>query len=890
MRELPWRRLARWLPADVREEVFEPALSDLRIAWLSEAEPGSGLRRLVRDARYALRVLHLFADCWRVRLLRRPARPDAATSHSRNRSERVLMFLYYLHHAIRRLLREPAFTVAATLTLALGVGANVAVFAVVEAVLLRPLPYDEADGLVILHHRDLRTGITKEFIAIGDYVDLAERQSAVEQLVSYGSGRTTMYDEAEPFAVASLGVSEGFFDALRVRPAAGRGFTAEDHRPDARVMMLGYDLWQNRFAGDPGIVGRSIRIGQQTRTVTGIAPRGFRFPPNSATEVILPISVPASAPAARKSDWTFALARLAPGQTVERATADMASISRQLEREYPESNQASTYYFLPLRDALVGSTGSALVLMLAAVAVVLLIACANVANLQLARSLARRREMAVRMALGAGRGRLATLLLAESLVLAGFASGLGILFAQWGVRALVALVPASVDVPGLADVRINVPVLAFALAIAVATALAFGLVASMTMRLEQAADVLVTAGRASMGRLARRATSGLVIVEVALAVVLLMGAGLILRSFAGLLAVDPGFRIERVMTMGIQLPADRYADANARSAFYTRAFDALRAVPGVEEAGAGVVIPLTGNNWTVPFERPEQPVPAGERPPDVGWQAASGGFFRTLEIPLIDGRFFGEQDRPGGNPVVIISEAIQQRFFPNESAVGRRVKLGQNTAEIVGVVGSIRRAGLNDQPRADMYFPFEMNPGGQIVLFVRTAGEPVPMVNSLRAPLRGIEPNTLFQETSSLSDIASESIRVTELLLWLLGVFSVTALLLAAVGIYGVMACAVRQRTREIGTRMAVGATRNDILLLVMRQGSRVAALGLAAGLALGLLAARSLRSVLYGVSATDPTTLTVAAAVLGAATLLACYLPARRASATDPARTLSQP
>jgi putative ABC transport system permease protein len=413
--------------------------------------------------------------------------------------------------------------------------------------------------------------------------------------------------------------------------------------------------------------------------------------------------------------------------------------------------------------------------------------------------------------------------------------------------------------------------------------------ASITVRLEHAADVLVAAGRASMSRMARRATSGLVVVEVALAIVLLIGAGLILRSFASLLAVDPGFRTERVLTMAVQIPTDSYGDATARSAFWVRAFEAMRGLPGVEQAGAGAVVPLTGNNWTVPFERAEHPVPPGERPPDVGWQAASGGFFSALQIPLLDGRLFDERDRPGGPPVVIISESIREQYFPGESAVGRQVRLGTETAEIVGVVGDIRRAGLRDDPRADMYFPFELNPGTQITLFVRTASDPSSALPALQSALRTIEPGTVFLETRTMSDVAAESVRVTELVLWLLGVFAASALVLAAVGIYGVMSYLVRQRTREIGTRMAVGATRRDILVLVMRHSAAVTLAGMGAGLLIGLIAARSLRSILFGVSETDPVTLAIATAVLGVTTLVACWLPARRASTVDPARTLAQ-
>jgi putative ABC transport system permease protein len=883
------RLLARLLPERVRGDAFEPAQLDLRIAYLMARQRArTRVRRGLLSVHYRLRLLLLFAECWRLVFAGLPRLDGSSVTPDSRPKEPMAMFWYNLRHAFLRLRREPAFTIAAVLTLALGVGANVAVFAVVEAVLLRPLPYENASGLVIVNHRDLRTGVTKEFIAVGDYVDMTQRQKVFDQLIGYGSVQTTIYGEGEPYQVDVLQAEPGLFEMLRLRPAAGRAFEANDAVEGAApVMMLGHDLWQSRFGGDPGVVGRSLRIGQLQLTVVGVAPRGFHFPPNSGTDVILPMTMPLQAPASRKSGWTFALARLKPNQTPESATVNLAEISRQLEQEYPRSNEGSTYYAVSLRDALVGNTKPALFLLLAAVAVVLLIACANVANLQLARALGRRREIAVRLALGAGRGRLATMLLSESLALALVASLVGVWFAQWGVRALVALVPESVAVPGLTDVRMNGAVLAFAVGITGATALGFGLLAALTVRLEHAADVLVSAGRATMSRLTRRATSGLVVVEVALAIVLLLGAGLILRSFAGLLAVDPGFRYANVLTLQVQIPGDRYNDPSARAAFFARAFEALRARPEVRAAGAGVVVPLTGNNWTVAFERPERPVPPGERPPDVGWQSASGGFFRSLQIPLLAGRLFDERDRPDGKPVVIISEAIQRTYFPNESAVGREVKLGETRAEIVGVEGNIRRAGLRDEPRADMYFPFERTPGNQITLFVRTNGDPSGSLGVLQSTLRGLEPNIAFLETRTMADVASQSVRVTEFVLWLLGVFAASALVLAAVGIYGVMSYVVRQRTREIGTRMAVGATRTAILWLVLRQGAVVALAGISLGLAIGLAATRSLQAILFGVSASDPVTLVAATLLLAATTMFACYLPARRASAVDPARTL---
>ncbi len=806
-------------------------------------------------------------------------------------AERSVTATYYLKHGFRRLLRKPAFTAAAVLTIALGVGANVAVFAVVEAVLLRSLVYADADRLVILNHRDQRTGITKEYIAIGDYVDITARQSSFEAIAGYGNGQVTVSGDGEPYRVPVLGAAPGLLEALRVRPLLGRTIQPEDSRPGAAcVGMLGHELWKTRFGGNAAVIGRSVQIGQADCTIVGVAPPGFQFPPTAGVAMIFPQTIPVAAPAQRKNGWIFAVGRLKPGRTVEDATTDLAKVSRQLEQAFPQQNQGSIYYAVPLRDALVGNTKRALVLLLAAVGVVLLIACANVANLLLARSLARRREMALRTALGASRSRLAAQLLSESLALAVVAAVVGVLFANWGARALVSLVPQSVSVPGLADVNVNGPVLVFALGLTAIATVAFGLIALTTIRLENAAGVLVGGGRLSMSAAARRAASGLVVLEVALAVVLLVGAGLIVRTFSELLSVDPGFRTDHVMTMDIAIPADRYKDVRARDGYYRRAFASLRAVPGVQEVGAAVVTPLTGNNWSAAFERPEQPVAPGERAPDVGWQAASGPYFKALEIPLVAGRLFDERDRPDSPPVVIISEAIQTRFFRHESAVGKRVKTGDTTtAEIVGVVGDVRRAGLRDDPWADMYFPFERNPGNQITLFVRTAGDPDRALPALQAAIKAIDPRTVVESSRSLADVAAESVRTTKLVLWLLGMFAATALILAAVGIYGVMSYVVRQRTREIGTRIALGATRRDIVWMVMREGVWIAAGGTIAGLLIGLAATHSLASILYGVSTSDPATLSIAAAVLVATIMAACYLPARRAASVDPARTLAE-
>jgi putative ABC transport system permease protein len=901
---MPSPRIGRALGALLLERIladaFEPAFADLRVAYLTRRQHTStALGRGLLDGAYALLAVLLFLDCWRLAIgdmiRRRDRVVHIRASHGviteSKQTERFPMFMYLVRHAFRQLVREPAFTVAALLTLALGVGANVAVFAVVEAVLLRPLPYPNADALVILNHRDRRTGITKEFIAIGDYVDLVARQTAFESVSAYGRGQTSIIDGDSPFRVDLLGAAPGFLEMLRARPVLGRSFQPDDAREGApKVMMLGYETWKNRFGGDPSVIGRVLKLEASERQVVGVASAGFTFPPNATTDIILPLTMPVVAPAQRRNGWTFALGRLKPARTLADAATNLTAISRQLEKEYPQSNLGAEYFPLDLRTQLAGNTKPALVLLFAAVGVVLLIACANVANLLLARSLGRRREMSVRLALGAGGGRLAAQLLTESLVLALVSGVAGVLIAYWGAHALVGLLPQTGNVPGINQVHINGNVLGFTLGIIVLTTLVFGLVSALTVRSERAVGVLNASRGSSMSPRARRATSTLVVVEVALAIVLLVGAGLILRSFAGLLAVEPGFRTENVMTMGLQLPGNRYREYGQRDGFYRREFAELLAVPGVKDVGVAAVTPLTGNNWTAPFERPEQPVPAGERPPEVGWQLASSGYFRALQIPVVAGRLFDERDAGDKAPfTVIVSEAIQKRFFPGESAVGKHVKIGDGPAEIVGVVGNIRRAGLRDEPRADMYFPFERNKPGQITMFVRMASDPEKSLAALEAAVARVEPNAFVTAAQTLSHVASESERVTRVVLWLLGVFAATSLALAAIGIYGVMSYAVRQRTREIGTRIALGATRRNILWLVLQQGAVIAAVGTVVGLATGLAATRFLSSILYGVSGTDPLTLGASVLLLAGTIILACWVPARRAASVDPAKTLAE-
>lgn len=873
------RGLGRLLPRSAERDLFHPSLEDLRA-------------ERVKGVRLQIAVLALWIDCWRVWATdSRRLDTDRAIELPRiHVKELVYMVIQDVRRSLRLFRMEPGFAAAAVVTLALGIGANTALFAVVEAVLLRPLPVEGADGLVIVRHRDNNTGLTKDHLATGDVFDLRARMQTVEAFAPYAGFQGTLYGEDEPMRVEGLGATPELLSALRIEPALGRLLSIDDARQGAApVAMISHDLWQSRFAADPNIIGRGILIGNTRRQVVGVIERGFHFPPASATHVILPFAMPPTPPAQRASGWIFGLARMKPGVGVEAVQAELATLSAEFERAYPDQNRGTQYYAVSLRDALVGDTKRPLLLLLGAVAFVLLIACANVGNLLLARSLGRRQEMAVRTALGASRSRLASQVLVEGLVLAIAGGAAGVIVAWQLAPALAALVPETTRIPALQNVGLSVPVLAFSVVASIASALLFGGIACLSLaQHEQRSALGVTRGTTMSGG-ARKAASWLVGAEIALAAILLVGAGLTLRSFANLIAVDPGFRTANVLTVQVALPAARYPSPQARGDLYSRSFAALTALPEIESAGVAAVMPLTGNNWTIPFERVDRPVGAGVRPPDVGWQASTGGYFSALGIPLREGRLFEDRDATTPIPPVIISESIARQYFAGESPLGHRLRSGNGELEIIGVVGDIRRGALTDRPRADMYLPFARFADSQSTLFVHTTGDPLQAYPAVRTALRSLEPSIVLHNVRSMEEVASASTAVTQLAMRLLAGFAAVALTLAAIGIYAVMAYSVRRRTRELSTRVALGASRADIIALVMREGGIITLAGVVAGLAAGLFAARSLSAVLYGVPASDPIALTAAAVLLAATAMAACYVPARRASRVDPARTLTE-
>ena len=797
------------------------------------------------------------------------------------------MWTHDLRQALRLFRREPGLAATALLTLALGIGANTALFTVIQAVLLSPLPFEEAGRLVILRHRDLRSGLTKPDVAIGDFVDLRARQRSLESLAGFSGFESTLFGEGEPVRIFGATATPDALQSLRIQPALGRLLLDSDAQKGAApAVMISEELWRTQFGSRPEALTRSIQLGTERRMVTGVLPAGFRFPGMTQTDVIVTRPLPAAAPAQRRSGWIYAMGRLQPGRSLADAAAELTALSTQFAREFPQQNQGSQYEAQLLGDALVGDARQPLLLLLGAVAFVLLIACANVGNLLLARALGRQQELQIRLALGASRWRLVTQLVAEGLTLALAGGAAGVAIARLATPLLVTAVPNARAIPGLEQIGVNSRVILFALGASVASALLFSAIGCIGLfRVDRSG--FAGERRRTLTPEAKRAASALVAAEIALAVVLLTGAGLTLRSFTKLLSVDPGFSASGVLTVQFALPDGRYEKDDVRREFYLQAFERIEALSDVDTVGAAMVTPLTGNNWTVPLQRVDRPVHAGERPPDVGWQLASQGYFRALQIPLRRGRLFDARDVKGP-ATVIVSEAVVARYFAGEEPVGRRVSLGDTTAEIVGVVGDIRRASLTDEPRADMYFPFERVMSPSTTLFIRVTGDPTETLAAVRTVMRGLEPHAVLYQTRPLSEIAGDSAAAVRLATRLLSWFAAMALLLAAVGVYATMSYRVRLRTRELGTRMALGARPDDITRLVLRQAFTIMAVGFAAGIAGAITFANMLSAVLFEVAPWDPATLTAAVGLLGAATMIASYLPARRAARVDPVSVLS--
>jgi putative ABC transport system permease protein len=803
-----------------------------------------------------------------------------------------------LLHALRALRRAPGFATAAILTLALGIGANTAIFSVVNGVLLRPLPFPDDDRLVWVWGRSPLREYSN--LSFPDFVDFREQVGAFERLsaVTAFTPLVNLTAGDRPEQVQGTLVAADFFETLGVRPALGRGLGPGDERvalPAAAV--LSHDLWRRRFGADPAVVGRSVGLDGRSVTVVGVMPPGFRFP--SGAEIWLPAPALAAGMQVRRAHFMGGIGRLRPGVSLQETQAEAAAVAARLAALHPDSNTGWSVRLAPLRESIVGDTRPALLLLMAAVGFVLLIACANVANLLLARGAARARELSIRAALGAGRGRLLGQSLLESGLLALGGGALGVLLAAWGVDALRSLAPA--DLPRIEEVTLDGAILGYALLASLLAAALSGLPFALQAARADLHGALREGGHAPAVAVRRRLRSALVVSEVALSVVLLAGAGLLIRSFSRLTRVDPGFETGGTATARIQLVESRYGEPGRRAALVDELLRRLAALPGVEAAGAATELPLSGQNNDTYFVIEGQ-APAGPGGTlDANMRRVSPGYFRALGVPLLRGRGLSERDRAGAPGAVVVNEPFAHSYFPDGEPLGRRlvIDLGQPfPAEIVGVVGGMRHHAMESAAPPEMYLAYAQAPASWLNLVVRGRGagagdhsgaEPA-IAAEVRATLAAIDPEQPVGPFRPMETLVASSLAPSRFRTLLLGTFAAMALVLAAIGLHGVLAFLVSRRTREIGIRMALGARRADIVALVLEEGARLVLPGLALGLVGAVVLGRALSSLLFGVGPLDPATFCLIPAVLALVAGVASYLPARRAARVDPAVALRQP
>jgi putative ABC transport system permease protein len=790
-----------------------------------------------------------------------------------------------LKSAVRMLVKSPGFTVVAILTLALGIGANTAIFSIVNAVLLRPLPFKNSSQLVVL--RETYKIVGNVSVSYPDFLDWRQQSDSFAAMSVINNVNFNLSGVAQPESIDGYAVSPNFLALLGVRPVLGRDLLPSEERPGtAPVILLSYQLWQSHLGGDPGVIGRSITLDGRSFSIVGILPPTFRF--LDTTDVIVPIGVFAAefTDRAQRGDMDV-VGRLSPGVALSQAAVEMETITARLAAQYPQSNYGFGAHLESLRDAFSGDTRLAVLVLFGAVVFVLLIACVNVANLFLVRGAARAREIALRLAFGASRGRVIRQMLTESFVLAVCGGVLGIILGAWGISGLGYLLHAnSLQTMG---VRMDLGVFLFAAAMIVLVSFAFGLIPALQATRPDLHETLKEGGRsATSTRGQHRLRGALAIAETALALVLLVGAGLMLKSLYHLIQVSPGFQPARVLYMEMDLRSDQYSKDPAILNFWQQVLDRVRVIPGVQSAALGTVVPLTGNHRRSDITIEGLPVPAPGEFPHPDRHTISSGYIATMGIPLLRGRNFSDADNETAPDVALVNSTLARRFFTDGDPIGKRFLWGQPGKDekwitIVGVVADTRLYGLDNPARLEVYSPYRQRPSADMSLVVRSAVDPASLTSSIRAAVAAIDKDQPLFDIHTMQQLVDDSISTRRLTLVLLGIFSALALILAAIGIYGVMAYSVALRTQEIGIRMALGAQQKDVLRLVLGQGARIAFFGVAIGLATAAALARLLSSLLFSVSASDPFTFATVAALLVAVALLACYIPARRALRVDP-------
>ena len=807
-----------------------------------------------------------------------------------------------LRYGVRTFLKNPGFTAIAVITLALGIGANTAIFSVVHAVLLRPLPYPDSDRLAMVWQKYTKRGWGIVSVSYPNFAAIREQSQVFDNSSAAAYGEFNLTADGGPERLIGLRVSADFFAVLGVSPAIGRAILPEEDKAGAqRVVILSQGLWQRRFGSDSGIVGKPLTLNGASYTVVGVMPPDFQYPPPFT------VTIASSAIAVPKADLWVPLAvavneagvgtrayqmigRLKPGVSPAQAQAEMNTIAERLEQQYPGPNTGLELSLTTLHEQVVGSVRRALWVLFGVVGFILLIACANVANMLLARASGRRKELAVRLALGASRLRLIRQLLTESVMLASAGGALGLLLANWGCELLIAINPDKI--PRATEIRINWYALGFTAAVTLLTGVIFGLAPALSASRLDLNESLKEGGRSATGSFASgRSRQLLVVAEVALSLVLLIGAGLMIRSFARLLAVDPGFKPERLLTLRLNLPSANYGAQRQQAAFYQQLMERIERLPGVEAVAAINSLPLTGdrNNARLTIEGRQRANP--NEPTHTANRVISPGYFRALGIPLQRGRAFTAGDAEGTPAVAIINQTAARVFWPNEDPLGKRIAPdgfpSGTWLTIVGVVSDVRHFALGAEPQPEVYWPYTQTPDQSINLLIRATVDPLSLAGAARSEIWAIDKTLPVSDVKTMDELLSGSVAQPRFYALLLTAFAVVALLLAAVGLYGVMSYAVNQRAHEIGVRMALGARPRDALWLIVNQGMVLTLAGVAAGVVAAWALTRVLKNLLFGVSATDPAIFLGIALLLAGVASLACYLPARRATKVDPMTAL---
>jgi predicted permease len=795
-----------------------------------------------------------------------------------------------LLYALRALRKKPLFTTIAILTLALGIGANAAIFSVVNGVLLQPLPYSAPDRLMFLWTYNPRQGFDKDVGTYPNYEDWRRQSTSFEQMAAYYGTGFTLTGAGDPVRLRGVFVTTNFLDVFGADPALGRGFGAADGTAGgSRVVVLGHGLWQSRFGGDRSIVGRTIMLSGVSHEVIGVMPQGFAHPENAVLWAPLaPTTRFADLLQSRGSYWLTIVGRLKPDVSRATAQSELDVIAAALERQYP-ANAGIGVRLVPMHEEIVGDVRLPLLIVLGAVSFVLLIACANVANLLLTRAAARRQELAIRAALGAGRGRIVRQMLTESLVLAVGGGAAGLALAAWGIAALQSLAPTNL--PRLDRINVDAAVIGYTSLAVIATALLFGLAPALQSARVPTGESLKEGSRTGAeGSRARRMRAAVATVQIALALVLLIGAGLLVRSFMAMRQVRLGFDPGNVLALQIDLPGARYQNDAQIGAFFDGLAARLRALPGVESVGlsSSILLSALPQSATLSVEgRP--PVNSNEPNAPVPYDSVTADAFKTLRIPLVQGRLFTDQDGPSSERVVVVNQALVRRFFPGGDALGKRVTFGDpgdaraSWSRIVGVVADTRRGGLDRDPWAEVYYPMSQAADSRMFVLVRTTGDPLSIARAAQAAVWAADRDQPITSVRTVDQILASSQANRRFTTYLLGLFSIVALALAAIGIYGVMAYSTAQRTQEIGVRMALGASRAVVLRMVLAEGLGIAALGLAIGLTAAWLLSRYMSSLLFGIGTRDPITFVVLPLALLAIAVIATLVPAARAARVNP-------